>query len=60
MEERGGSTHPWGVWLSAVGGRLSRALVIGGMVLLARRHARDEGWDRRLLVGLVLVLFLLY
>jgi len=48
-----GSTRPWGVWLSAAGGWLSLAMVLSGVVLLARRQARDDGWDRRLLLGLL-------
>ena len=48
-----GSSRPWGIWLSAVGGWLSLALILAGVVLLARRSGREDGWDRRLLVGLM-------
>ncbi|HEY7635558.1 MAG TPA: hypothetical protein VH763_08445 [Gemmatimonadales bacterium] len=48
-----GDVRPWGVWLSAAGGWLSLALGISGLVLLARRHAWEDAWDRRLLLGLL-------
>jgi len=51
----GGSTgaKAAAVWLSAIGGWLSLALLLAGILLTLRRWKRDEGWDRRLLVGVV-------
>jgi O-antigen ligase len=49
-----GSSRPWGVSLSVAGGWLSLALVLTGLLLLGLRSKRQQAWDRRLLVGLML------
>jgi hypothetical protein len=50
---QGSGNHVWGVWLNAVGGWLSLALILAGALLLGRRSGRQQAWDRRLLAGLM-------
>jgi hypothetical protein len=53
LMQESGSARAWGTWLSAVGGGLSLALILAGALLLRRRSGRQQTWDRRLLVGLM-------
>jgi hypothetical protein len=46
-----GSSREWRLWLTKVGGWLSLALIVAGVLLLSRRSSQGKRWDRRLLVG---------
>lgn len=53
LTQESGSLRAWGLWLSSVGGGLSLTLILAGALLLRRRSGRQQAWDRRLLVGLM-------